>query len=292
MKALPFASLISTFLCAALVVNPVYAQAQAPAINAASDVPEALQIKVIDADQIQTASRTGAKQSIQVLVSDSSGAGVANAAVTCRLPETGPTGTFSDGTHAAVAYTDPQGHATLESVQWGDVAGPVSMRLTATKGTVHTGILVDTTLQAGTSPAPVAVKADTITVPRETTTVTVPVPAANAPAAATATQPTVSVTKPGSKGAPQPGEVAAKPTVANPNPDKLTPAAVEPAVSVSRTSAADAPHSSHAKWYVLALVAVAAGAGAGFAMKGKSSTAATTPSATISIGTPTVSVGH
>jgi hypothetical protein len=295
MKTLPFSSLLSLILCAVLAVNPLYGQAQAPGISAAPAPPDQLQLRVLNANQLQTGARAGSKQALQVEVTDASGGSVADAAVTCRLPETGPTGNFSDGTHAAVAYSDAQGHATLDPIQWGDLPGAVAIRVTASKGAAHAGILLSATVQALEVPVSNPTKTEVFPVQRETTVVYVPVSSPDAPPA-TATQPiappAVSVTKPGTGSVRQPGEIAPRSSSASPAPDKLMPVAVDPAVSITRTAADDAPHSSHAKWYVLALVAVAAGAGAGFAMKGKSSTANTTPTATLSIGTPSVSVGH
>jgi hypothetical protein len=295
MTSLPFSSSITAFLCTVLVVSPIYGQAQSPNLNVPTPPPDALQIRVLNAEQVQAGFNAGAKQQLRVEVTDPAGTGVANAAVTCRLPDSGPTGTFSDGSHAAVAYTDSSGQATIDAVQWGEVPGKIAVRLTATKGAVHTGILLDTTLQANGVRAEPAVNTDLVAAPIATTAVFVPAKREEAGPAIVSSQPiaipSVSVTKPGSAGVPQPG-VPAKAAANNPSPDKLKPNAADPAITVTRTSAADAPHSSHAKWYVLALVAVAAGAGAGFAMKGKSSTATNTPTASISIGTPSVSVGH
>ena len=293
MKALPFSSSLSVLLCSLLVITPVYGQAPTPGSVNISAAPDALQLRVVDLETVQSKSQAGGTQTFSVEVTDSSGTAVPSAAVTCRLPDSGPTGTFADGTHAAVAYTDASGRATFEPVHWGDVPGDVGMRLTATKGTVHTGILVQANLAA--APHVSGSSENAVPVPRETTIVTVPTAKVTEPAASaqpTVIEPVVSVTKPNVKSTQEPGQVAPKAAPADPGPDKLTPSAVEPSVSVSRTSAADAPHSSHAKWYVLALVGVAAAAGAGMAMRGHSGSSSTTPSASIAIGTPTVSVGH
>lgn len=327
MKAFPLSSFLIVVLSNVLVMSPVWAQTPAASAITTSTAPEALQILVLNAETLQTAAQVGAKQSVDIQVTDSTGTAVASAAVTCRLPESGPTGTFDDGTHAAVAYTDAQGRVTIDPVQWGSVAGSVAMRVTASKGTTHTGILLETTLRvpeatpvpraAEAAPAKQAAADAPVPMPRETTVVTVPVStpeptatksespvATPAPVVVTTAPvvaaPSVSVTKP-SNAVPQPGQLAPSARVvdtttsanasSNPGPSKLTPAVADPTVTVSKPSAADAPHSSHAKWYVLALVVVAAGAGAGFAMKGKSSSSSNTPTASISIGSPTVSVG-
>ncbi len=94
---------------------------------------------------------------------------------------------------------------------------------------------------------------------------------------------------------PQPGQLSPGRQPAdttNPAATKTGATPADPTVSVTRTSAADAPHNSHAKWYVLLAVIAAAGAGGAFAMKGKSNTAPAPASSSISIGAPTISVGH
>jgi hypothetical protein len=293
MKALPFSSYLSVVLCSALATTPLYAQAPVPGAVNLSAAPEALQLRVVDLETLQSKSQAGAKQAFNVEVTDSAGAPVPNAAVTCRLPDTGATGTFADGTHATVAYTDASGRATLEPVQWGPTTGDVPLRLTATKGTVHTAILVETAL-AEASPASHASASAASTPGESATEITPPANASEASPSTppTITQPVVSVTKPPAKSAQEPGQVTVRVSVLNPAPDKLSPS-MEPSVSVSRTSSADAPHGSHAKWYVLALVGVAAGAGAAMAMRGhSSSTTTSTSAASVAIGTPTVSIGH
>ncbi len=298
MKAFPFSSLISVVLSPMLVMTPLWAQAQLPSSVMTGAEPDTLQIRVLNTDNLQSMAHTGAKQNLSVQVADSSGAAVSNAAVTCRLPDSGPTGIFGDGTHAAVAYTDNQGRATIDKIEWGAAAGPVAIRLTATKGTAHTGILVETNLvTAGIGTPALSDPAAAPVLPQlEQTVVAVPYvakaeaqPATTQPVVA---QPTVSVMRPAAKPTRQPGEIAKQAGAGDPGPDRLTPVAADPTVSVTHTAAADAPHSSHAKWYVLLGVAVAAGAGAAFAMKGKSSTSSSTNSSSLSIGNPSISVGH
>lgn len=288
MKAFPFSSIISVVLSPALVMAPLWAQTPSNPVHTSAE-PDTLQIRILNADGQQPVVHPGTKQSLRVEVTDSAGAAVSNAAVTCRLPDSGPSGTFADGSHAAVAYTDSQGRATIDGIQWGDVLGSIAIRLTATKGTIHTGILVERNLAA----APVSSQSDQ-------TVVTVPYPAPTQPSTppTVISEPAVSVTKPADKSSQQPGQLAVQtaainPSAINPAPNKLTPETVDPTVSVTRTSAADAPHSSHAKWYILLAIIAAGGAGAAFAMKGKGSSSSTSNnSSSLSIGNPTVSVGQ
>jgi hypothetical protein len=297
MKALSFSSIISVVLSSILIVTPVWAQAPSRAWSVNPDAdPDALQLRIVNSDSLQTILQTGSKQNVTVEVTDLSGAAVANAVVACRLPDGGATGTFGDGIHAAVAYTDEQGHATIGGIQWGNVPGSVAIRLTATKGTAHTGILVDTTLATSANALQSASIRAEQTVPSKRTQTIVAVPyatEAQANAQPVIAEPTVSVTTPAAKSSPQPGQSAKQAAAIKPAPNPLTPGAIDPTVSVTHTSASEAPHSSHVKWYVIAAIAVAAGAGAAFAMKGKgSSSSNTNTSSSLSIGNPTVSVGH
>lgn len=272
MKAFPFSSFLVLVLSNALVMTPLWAQSSPSSSVAVNPEPEVLQIRVLNAESLQNSARTGIKQSVDIQVTDATGVAVPSAAVTCRLPETGATGTFDDGTHAAVAYTDAQGRATISALEWGQVTGSVAMRVTASKGTTHTGILLETTLKATDTPTTHQPAAEA-SAPKSVETTVVPVPIPDPQPAVAAPAVTVK----------QPGQLAPVTPAA--------PAVVDPSVTVSKPSAADAPHSSHAKWIVLALIGIGAAAGAGFAMKGKSSSSSTTPTASISIGTPTVSVG-
>ena len=291
MNAFPFSSLISIVLSPLLVMAPLWAQTPTVPAPNVSATPDVLELRILDADSLRADGHPNEKQSVAVEVTDSSGAAVANAAVTCRLPDSGATGTFGDGTHAAIAYTDAQGRTTIEGIQWNNVAGPVMLRVTAAKGTAHTGTLIEKTL-VSSAPEGVA-KTSVVTAASgsqqpDTTVVVVPLPVSPQPNTEppVVSQPTVSVTKP----VRQPGQLAAQPAVSSKLNGVATNAA-DPAVSVTHTAAADAPHSSHLKWFVLAAVVVAAGAGAAFAMKGKSSSSTTTPSS-VSIGAPSVSVGN
>lgn len=302
MKAFPFSSLISFVLCPLLAVMPVWAQTGGTTdATSTAGLPGTLQIRVVDIESLRIANPAEKRQSFTVEVTDAS-APVENAAVVCRLPDSGATGTFADGTHAAVAYTDDKGRAVIEGIQWSTVGGSVAMRLTATKGTAHAGTLVEISLAATTQaqqqdvvlPVPASADTTSFAVPGIATTQAVAAAQTEAvqatPAQPLSSQPAVSVSKPGQQRA----QLAkSSPSVAPPS-NGLTSTGADPAdptVSVSRTSAADAPHSSHLKWIILAAVVVAAGAGAAFAMKGRSSSSSSNSSA-VSIGSPTVSVGQ
>ncbi len=286
MKAVPFSSIISVVLTPLLVMTPLWAQSQdVTALRGSSAQPDALEIRVFNPDALKAAG-ANTKQTVTVMVTDSSGAAVSNAAVTCRLPDSGATGQFGDGSHATVTYTDPTGRANLEPIQWGGVPGSVPLRLTATKGTAHTGILLETSL---TVPGQPSTPAAAVVAPPVTITPPVQLQPQTIAAAPVVSEPSVSVTKPKA----QPGTLAKQNSPVTPASNGLTSASADSTVSVTHTSASDAPHTgSHTKWIVLAVVIAAAGAGGAFAMKGKGgSSSSSSSSSALSIGTPIVSVG-
>ena len=72
-------------------------------------------------------------------MTDPEGAPVADAAVTFRLPEDEPSGTFANGSRVSVVSTDTSGRALVGGIRW-IASGTVSVRVTATEGTAHAGI--------------------------------------------------------------------------------------------------------------------------------------------------------
>lgn len=272
----PFLSFLLTPL---MVVLPLSAQTPG-AIPSATTDPTDLHLQVVGNETATAVVGSHLAAGLVVQVSDASGAGVPDVAVAFRLPDSGVTGVFSDGTHAAVAYTDATGRAHSAPVEWGEAAGAVSVRITAAKGTAHAGLLFQETLTAGlhhatkTDPAVMsaAESAPAPTVPALQT-----LPAAPQPTPAQAkTQPRVTI---------QPASV---PRVIRPT----APESAQPSVSIIRNPAGARSHSGKSKWLIIAgVVAVSAGLGVAMAAKSKSGSSSSSTSG-ISIGTPTISVGH
>jgi hypothetical protein len=215
-----------------------------------------------------------AVQEFLIEVTGSNGAAVPDAAVTFRLPDAEPTGRFADGTHAAVAYTDQTGRARIDGIRWNAAPGTVAIRVTATKGTAHAGILIQQTL------APIGMAALPDPVSQTPTSVAPPTTTPLPLAPPIDTQLLAKAIPPGQLATAAP-PIDARPRLQNP----------EPAVSVTSASPGESKHSSKTKWIILAAVA-AAGAGAGVAMMGKKSSASNPTAPGISIGPPSVSVGH
>ena len=150
----------------------------------------------------------------------------------------------------------------------------VALRVTATKGTAHAGILIQQMLPAVSSPGALALPVPqtlTFALPPTTTPLPLAPPIETEPLAKTITpgQPATATASP-----------VARPSIQNP----------EPAVSVTSASPGESKHSSKTKWIILAAVAAGA-AGAGIAMMGKKSSTPAPTGSGLSIGPPTVSVG-
>jgi hypothetical protein len=211
-----------------------------------------LQLRLLESDPAAPVGSRSTK-GFTVEVTDAAGA-VADAAVAFRLPENGPTGAFADGSHAAVAYTDAAGRAHISGILWGTTAGAAELRITAAKGAAHAGLLLEHTLTSRTAMAQ---------------------PGVLKPSVVTAAEPAILVTA--RSGASAPIAPAASPK------DEV------PSVTVTNASPGQQPHSK--KWLIVLLVAAGGAAGAAFAFKGKGTPSApSTPS--LSIGSPTISIGH
>ena len=80
-----------------------------------------------------------ATRGVTVQVTDETGKPVDNAAVVFRLPEDGPSGTFSSGMQTEVVTTTADGRANVWGMQWNRVTGPLEVRITAAKGQARAG---------------------------------------------------------------------------------------------------------------------------------------------------------
>ncbi len=248
MKSL--SSFLSVVLIPLIAVLPI--RAQLP--PAPSGTEATLQLRMVESSA----------NKFMVEVTDGAAAPAAGAAVAFRLPDTDPAGTFADGSHATVVYTDINGRAQVVGIQWNRTSGVASVRITAAKGAAHAGLIVEQPIAANVVAVPVA-KA-------------VPQPAVPQPGVLQ----------------PPPAKIVKAEPIAIAHSGASTPVAPAPPPSVSVTNTNASPGEtthSNKKWLVVLLVAGAAGAGAAFAFKGKgASTAPAAPS--LSIGNPSISIGH
>jgi hypothetical protein len=298
--------LFCVLLIPSLVFSPLLAQSPLPA---STSVPS------VNADQVATSSALdntdlqvriveGAAQEAQVnstpakglivSVTNAAGAAVPDAAVALRLPESGASGTFSDGSHAAVAYTDGSGRAQFTGLHWNQTPGTVTIRVTATKGTNHAALLVDQTLSALTvasAPAakPAVAPPNTVAISQPAQMATLGRSAVQAPVQTPALAPAQKLAQNLPPNLAQPVAQSGASSAADVPLTPIPPAKPVPTVTVTGASADSTHHSGRTKWIIIA-AAVAAAAGAGIAVAGKGKSTSTTASG-ITIGTPSVSVG-
>jgi hypothetical protein len=269
---------VSLLLTPILIVGPLSAQTStnSPAVPSNAAVSQALQLRLVEGESTEVPAGSRALKGFLIEVVDSSGAAVPDAALALRLPDSDPTGTFADGSHSAVAYTDQAGRAKMGGIQWNATPGLVAIRVTASRGTAHAGVLIQQTLaplSLGTVAAPIS----------QTSADALPPAVASVPLSLPLPFDTQSL----AKLIPSTQTATLAPRFDAPAPVQRNP---EPAVSVTSASPGESKHSNKTKWIIL-LAAVAAGAGIGVAMMGKKSTASAATAPGISIGPPIVSVG-
>jgi hypothetical protein len=348
---------LSLLLCSLIAGNPIWARANAvDAAEALSDVP--LHVRLVDEPGLAQPQSTSVKGYVlQVTTAD--GSPVGGAAVALRLPEDGPTGRFTNGLRAWVAYSDTAGIARFPVIQWGETAGSVELKITAAKGSNHAALMV--AQRIGVDPASVSV----VSVPFQKHASAVPTEIINQPTQATPVEsvgdlgvarrqvlsfniPVETETadvaiapKPAQPQAPQVAVAALPGTVFQPladtppatpsltaltlpeatppaainishsgvspdisKPHSLTPnppaptkdASSEPTVTITNTTTGAGSSESHKKMWILLAVGAGAGAaallgimaahGGGAAAGGGGSNSGVT------VGTPTISVGH
>jgi hypothetical protein len=267
---------------ATFILTPLLATAPVRADIPASDSSanqQQLHIVVVDRDKETVATGSESEKGFTVQVTDSSGAPVDESAVVFRLPDEGASGFFSDGAHSAIVYTSADGRARVSKIRWSDAPGVVAIKVTATKGEARTGFLLIENLAAPVASPATPTEA---TVPHA-----VPAPVtrnSDIPSSTAATMPPA--VPPMQPGTPKNQSSLSK-TVEAPKPSP------PPVVSVVNTDPHEKVYSrSHKKWIILAAV-VAAGAGAGLAIGAKSKTTQSTTTTTgVSVGSPSISVGH
>jgi predicted aconitase with swiveling domain len=257
----PLCLLLSAILVAGL---PVQAQSGNPA--GPDDIQE-LHLRVIEGQQRSVEPGKSSKTPLILAVTDGRNAPVPSATVLVRLPADGATGAFSDGSRVSVLYTDMTGQVAVTNIRWGSTEGTAVVRITASKGSAHAGILFEQTIGTVSTRAAASITAASPAIqpgqpkaePSQDATISTPAASA-ATASATAS-------------ASAPADV-----VINNHPDR-------------QLTGATGAHSK--KWLWIGLgVAAAAGAAVAVVGKGGSSGSPSTSSSATTVGTPTVSIGH
>ncbi len=100
-----------------------------------------IQLKVVEGEGVVYRTGARATRGLTVLVTDETGKPVENAAVSFRLPDEGPSGTFNSGLRTEVVTTGPDGRATIWGMLWNKAPGPVPIRITAAKDQARAGVI-------------------------------------------------------------------------------------------------------------------------------------------------------
>ncbi len=133
------------------LVHPVeYLIAAAPAD------PAALEIRVAEGDGLTYPIGSRATRGITIQITDEAGKAVDGVTVSFRLPDTGPGGTFSNGSKTEILTTHADGRASVWGMKWNRQAGAFDVRITATKGQARAGTVCSQHLTE--APGPVATK--------------------------------------------------------------------------------------------------------------------------------------
>lgn len=144
-------------ICVVLLIFLLPLDAQVVAQND----PAILLIRIVEGEGAVYPIGSRATRGVTVQVTDETGKPVDGAAVVFRLPQDGPTGTFSSGMPTEVVTTTGDGRANVWGMQWNRVTGPLEVRITAAKGQARAGTVCGLYLSnALFSPQPRAGKKD------------------------------------------------------------------------------------------------------------------------------------
>ena len=108
-------------------------------MGAAPADPAALEIRVAEGDGLSYPIGSRATRGITIQITDEAGQPVDGATVSFGLPETGPGGTFSNGSKTEILTTHADGRVSVWGMKWNRQAGAFDVRITATKGQARAG---------------------------------------------------------------------------------------------------------------------------------------------------------
>ena len=100
-----------------------------------------LQIRVVEGEGAVVRAGSRTSRPVTVQVTDETGEPVEAVAVSFRLPDDGPTGTFQSGLRSELILTDAHGRASARDIRWSRTDGPAQIRIIASKGQARAGTL-------------------------------------------------------------------------------------------------------------------------------------------------------
>ena len=269
----------------------------------------ALHITIVSGEDTTHAAGARVAKPITIEVTDAAGQPVEGARTSFQLPEEGPGGVLSSGLRTDLAVTDSHGRATLRGFQLNKTPGPFNVRVTVAKEQARAGIIVRQRIGeviAATGNADRKAQPAAASIPAETVPTVKGTPSKAEPAKATpaTSRPTRAATPRAIEASVQPDSASRQtvtetaPSVAASRPTRMQTIIITPkSTKSSGGPVASSGGKSHKKWVWLGILAAggAAGAFAGSSL-GVSSTAhgagvAAGNTTTLSIGTPTFTIG-
>ena len=151
MKALWWRAAVAVFTCG-LVAPPASAGFD-PSENfsAVVDSVVILQIRILEGEGGVHAAGSRSIRPLSVQITDETGKPVAGAAVSFRLPEQGASGIFGNGLRSELVTSTAEGRAVAWGIEWGKIAGPIEMRITAAKGEARAGTVTSLYITEGSA---------------------------------------------------------------------------------------------------------------------------------------------
>ena len=267
----------------------------------------ALHIAVVSGEDAVYSGGTHVAKPITIEVTDAAGQPVEGARASFQLPEEGPGGVLSSGLRTDLAVTDSHGHATLRGFQLNRLAGPFNVRITAAKDQARAGIVVRQRIGEGNAASASAdrkVQAPAASATNAGPPKATPPPAALPKAAPAAAPPARAATPKTIEANAGPAAASLKSVapstsgVAPSKPEQIqTIVITQKSLQSSGQQVSASSHKSHKKWVLLGMLAAGGAAGA-FARSGMSAASAAHGSgvaagltSSISIGTPTFTIG-
>jgi len=107
-----------------------------------NEPPGLLQIQVLDGEGAVHGVNTRAERPVTVQITDETGRPVEGVAVSFRLPEEAPSGTFENGLKTELAISGKDGKASAWGIRWGSTVGSVRLRVTASRDSARAGVFV------------------------------------------------------------------------------------------------------------------------------------------------------
>jgi hypothetical protein len=113
-----------------------------------------IQVRVVEGDGMVYPVGARATRGLTILVTDQTGKPVEGAAVSFRLPDAGPGGTFAAGSRTQLVTTQADGKASVWGMQWNKTPGAFEIRITASKDQARAGLVCSQTLSDAVAAPP------------------------------------------------------------------------------------------------------------------------------------------